>query len=204
MPKMMKRDARAGAAAAAMLAVGVLLVPTVALAQSSLQDLLGGAVSGVLGQQDRQVVEDAVRACEQRAQDRDIDVRRTLEARRASDDEIEVPLEVEEGRNGYTVVCTYDSQDKRVSAFEETRSTSGRSRDETGSVSRRLADRASDACKDAAYDNRYDDVEAGDVHQGRRDQIEVSLRARDRGDRVNLTCLYDDERERAEIEPMSR
>ena len=77
-----------------------------------------------------------------------------------------------------------------------TSQTLGRER-HTGGVGERTAQRAEDACKDLAPQRHYSDIDVVHIRPHGSDVIEVELGARQRGDRMNINCLHDDEQRHA-------
>jgi hypothetical protein len=80
--------------------------------------------------------------------------------------------------------------------LESTQARGGRD-DEVDEVDERLAREARDACQDAAERRDFDDIEVGEARERDRDTVEVEIEARDRGERLDVTCLYDRENEQA-------
>ncbi len=179
----------------ALLAAGLVLAGT-ARAQSQPEQLLRQILPGITGQQDPQALRDAgERACERYAEDRGLDVRRVLEARRSGEEDLEVTLDVEDRDDRYDAVCLYDSRDQDVREFERARGSASRGGDEE--VDEALERRARDACQDAAEDRDLDEVDVDEVRARDRGTVEVAIVARDRGERREVTCLYDAEERRA-------
>lgn len=185
------------AAGAALLAAGVLLPPAAGRAQDANQ-LLNTILRGVTGGQQGDAANAAAEACAREAERERLDVRRVLDARASGNNDIQISLRVEDRNDSYTMLCTYDTDDRQVRRLER----ASRSDDRWGEdeVSERLAERAREACEEAARDRDYDDVEVVDMRGEGRDRVEVRLEGRDRGDRRDLTCLYDDERRQARLD----
>jgi hypothetical protein len=181
----------------ALMAVG----PTEARAQSPLENLLGAVLQGQQGDMDRDTAERAARACENEAEDRQLDVERVLSARQSGANNIELEMRVDDRGDEYTLICTYDRGDDRVEDLERSDGFGGWADRGSGNdqeVGDRLADDARDACEDLVSDRRLDDVDVRDVRSRGREMVEVRIEARDRGDdRVRLTCLYDTDRRQA-------
>lgn len=191
----------AGAAGlASFVAAGLLQAgPTQAQSQQP-GELLRQVLPGLLGQEDPQALRDAgEQACERYAEDQGLDVRRVLDARRAGEEDLEVTLEVEDRDDRYDAVCLYDGRDREVRELERARgSTSSARRGGDEEVDEALAQRARDACRDAAEDRDLDEVDAdGEVRERDRGTLEVVVRGRDRGERRELTCRYDTDDRRA-------
>lgn len=153
-PEGRTRFLAATAAGCALLAAG--LVPAgAARAQSQPEQLLRQVLPGLTGQQDPEALRDAgERACERYAEDRGLDVRRVVEARRSGEEDLEVTLDVEDRDDRYDAVCLYDSRDQDVREFERARGSASREDDDgddRGSGSR------DDDDDDRGSDSRDDD-----------------------------------------------
>lgn len=142
----------ATAAGCALLAAG--LVPAgAARAQSQPEQLLRQILPGLTGQQDPEALRDAgERACERYAEDRGLDVRRVVEARRSGEEDLEVTLDVEDRDDRYDAVCLFDSRDQDVREFERVRGSAARDDDDD-----RASDSRDDDDDDRGSDSREDD-----------------------------------------------
>ena len=178
----------------ALLSAAILLPPAAAQAQSA-NDFLGTILRGVPQGQDREPMERAVQACTRHAEDERLEVRRVEDARRVGNNDVEVVLRVEDRNDDYDVVCPYDTGDNEVRRLE--RNSSSQTRDQDEDIDERLAERARERCEDLARDRDLEDVDVVEVRARGRDRVEVALEGRDRGDRRDLTCLYDDDRREA-------
>ena len=190
----LRRGILAGASGLALVGAVVAQAPRTAAAQSAAEQLLRLVFPGAVGDA-LQVAADAERACERYAEDQRLDVRDVLGSRSAGRDEFEVTLRVEDRDDQYDARCFYDARQREVTELEPLESTQARGgRDE---VDGRLAREAQDACQDAAERRDLDDVEVGYARERDRDTVEVAIEARDRGERLDVTCLYDQENEQA-------
>jgi hypothetical protein len=195
---------RPGAAGLILLAAGLLLAPSAARAQLDPQELLKQVLPGGGGGEARDPGDAAAageRACERHAEDQGLEVRRVLGTRPSGNNNLEVTLSVEDRDDRFEARCVYDSGDGEVRELEAVSGTTqarGRDGDEgDDEIDERLARRAQDACEELAQERDLEDI---DVEGGRargRDTVEVALRARVRGDRRDVTCLYDDDRRQA-------
>jgi hypothetical protein len=199
---------RPGAAGLILLAAGLLLAPGAARAQLDPQELLkqvlpgGGGGSGGEVQDLGEAAAAGERACERRAEDQGLEVRRVLDTRRSGRDNLEVTLGVEDRDDRFEARCVYDTGDGEVRELEPVRGTAearGRDGGDEGDdeVDERLARRAQDACEELARDRDLEDVDLEGVRARGRDTVEVEMRARALGDRRDFTCLYDDDRRQA-------
>jgi hypothetical protein len=192
----------AGAAGLVLLAAGLLLAPGAARAQLNPQELLKQVLPGAGQDQDPgDAAAAGERACQRYAEDQGLDVRRVLETRRSGNNNLEVTLSVEDRNDRYEARCVYDSGDREVRELEPVRGTTqarGRGGDDD-EVDERLARRAQDACEELAQDRDLEDVDVEGVRARGRDTVEVAMRARVRGDRRDVTCLYDDDQRQALI-----
>jgi hypothetical protein len=194
---LLHRGILAGASGPILVGAVLLLTPGTAAAQSAAEQLLRQVIPGAGGDA-QQVAADAERACERYAKDQRLDVRDILGSRSAGRDEFEVTLRVEDRDDQYDARCFYDMREREVTELEPLEATQARGgRDEEDEVDERLAREARDACLDAAERRDFDDIEVGDARERDRDTVEVTIEARDQGDRLDVTCLYDQENQQA-------
>jgi hypothetical protein len=183
----------AGGAGATLLMAGTLLPGGVAHAQSAAEQLLKQVLPGATQGGDDDLAAAGERACERFAEDEGLDVRRIVETRRSGSNNLEVTLSVEDRDGRFEAVCLYDGQDQEVAELEPVRGARG----DDEEVDERLADRARDACEDAAERRDLEEVDVDDVRARSRDTVEVTMWAEDRGERLDVTCLYDDDERQA-------
>lgn len=195
---------RPGAAGLILLAAGLLLAPSAARAQLDPQELLKQVLPGGGGgeaQDGGDAADAGERACERHAEDQGLEVRRVLGTRPSGNNNLEVTLSVEDRDDRFEARCVYDTADREVRELEPVRGTTqarGRDGDEgDDEVDERLARRARDACEELAQERDLEEVDVEGVRARGRDTVEVALRARVRGDRRDVTCLYDDDRRQA-------
>ena len=190
----------AGAAGFVLLAGGLALLPGTALAQLNPQELLKQVLPGATGGGDTgDGAAAGERACQRYAEDQGLEVRRIVETRRSGTDDFEVTLSVEDRDDRYEARCIYDSGEREVVELETAQGSSAARSGDDDEVDERLARRARDACEDLAADRDLEDVDFEDVRARGRDTVEVRMRARVRGDRQDLTCLYDDDQRQARL-----
>ena len=193
----LRRGVLTGASALALAGAALAIAPGTAAAQSAAEQLLRQVIPGAGGDA-QQVAADAERACERYAEDQRLDVRDILGSRSAGRDEFEVTLRVEDRDEQYDARCSYDAGEREVTELEPLESTQARGgRGDGDEVDERLAREAQDACQDAAERRDLDDIEVGDARERDRDTVEVAIEARDRGERLDVTCLYDEENQQA-------
>ena len=186
------RLALAGGVAASLVVAGALLPVRAANAQSQAEQLLRQVLPGVTGGSNGDLSADGERACERFAEGKGLDVRRVVGTRQSGSDRVAVTLSVEDRNDRYETLCIYDGRDREV-----VRLASARDRRGDGAPDDQLAERARDACEDAAMGRDLDDVDVDDVRAKTRDTVEVTMRAEDRGERLDITCLYDDDERQA-------
>ena len=179
-----------------------LLLVSASSAQAQLDDLLKQVLPGATQQQNSgDAADQGERACERYAEGKGLDVQRVLETRPSGSNNLEVTLRVANHNESYEARCVYDTGDREVRGLETVSGTTqalDRDRDrDNGEVGERLARRAEDACEDLARQRDYSDIGFDDVRSHNQDTVEVDMRARLRGNRVNITCLYDDDQRHA-------
>ncbi|HET6522029.1 MAG TPA: hypothetical protein VFG47_19735 [Geminicoccaceae bacterium] len=202
-PRRPTRAAGLGLLAATMLAAGALLPAGGALAQVQPERLLELILPGA-GQQQapEQLLADAERACARYAREQGLEAGRVRDARRAGVDNLELTLSVEGRDERYDALCVYDTGDGEVRGIERVRGTETRRRDDErgrggDEVGEQLAQRAREACWDLARRRDLGEVDFHEVRARSRDTVEVTMEARARSGRRDLTCLYDDDRREA-------
>jgi hypothetical protein len=180
------------AAAPALLAAGMLLGSVcVAQAQLNPQELLKQVLPGASGGDTGDDDAAGERACQRYAEKQGLDVRRVRDSRPSGSNNLEIILSVEDRNDRYDARCIYDSKDEEVRELEPV------SASQDDEVSERLAQRAQKACQELAEDRDLDDVDFAQARARGEDTVEIDLRARVRGERQDLTCLYDDDQRHA-------
>ena len=180
-----------------LLAGGMLLVSGgVAQAQLNPQDLLKQVLPGVTSRTPATASPPASAPASAMPRSRASTSARSATPVAPAADNLEVMLSVEDRDDRYDARCIYDTKDQEVRELVPSYQRH-RARSRTARSSERLAQRAQNACEELAEDRDLEDVDFDEARARGHDTVEIDLRARVRGERQNLTCLYDDDQRHA-------
>jgi hypothetical protein len=182
--------------AAAALVVACLILPSGARAQTQtdpqelIEQPLPGAVQGTTA--DNVAGEFA---CQRRAEDQGLAVRRVIESRPAGADKQEVTLSVDDAEGRYDALCIYDSAGGQIRGLQPVEAAAVPAGSDA--VDDEMARRARRACADMAQDRSLSAVAMQDPRGRDARIVEIGMRAMVDGDRREMTCLYEGDRNRA-------
>jgi hypothetical protein len=185
------------AAAALLVAAACFVLPAGARAQTQpdpqelLEQPLPGAAQGTTADTVAGEFE-----CQRRAEDQGLAVRQVVESRTAGADDQEVTLSVDASDGRYDALCIYDNAGGQIRDLKPVEAAAAPVGSEA-SVDDEMVRRARRACADMAQNRNLSAVAMEDPRGRDARIVEIGMRAMVDGDRREVTCLYEDDRNRA-------